>query len=189
MPFITEELWSVIDSNRPFLALSQWPAPAFEDEAAAEEINWLIDLISAIRSVRSEMNVPAGANIPLSVSGATFKIAARLQTYDVVIRRLARIELVSLASKPVSGAVQVVAGAVTLSLPLEGVVDLVAEKARLSKELDKIDAEIAKIEAKLANEKFIARAPESVVAEQRERLAEANALRDKTHAAMARVGD
>jgi valyl-tRNA synthetase len=107
----------------------------------------------------------------------------------VVIRRLARIELVSLASKPVSGAVQVVAGAVTLSLPLEGVVDLVAEKARLSKELDKIDAEIAKIEAKLANEKFIARAPESVVAEQRERLAEANALRDKTHAAMARVGD
>jgi valyl-tRNA synthetase len=135
------------------------------------------------------MNVPAGANIRLSVSGATFKIAARLQTYDVVIRRLARIELVSLASKPVSGAVQVVAGAVTLSLPLEGVVDLEAEKARLSKELDKIDAEIGKIEAKLANEKFIARAPESVVAEQRERLAEANALRDKTHAAMARVGD
>ena len=93
MPFITEALWTRQGDKRPVLALSEWPDLAFEDGNAAEEISWLIEAITAIRSVRSEMNVPAAAMVELSVSGAAFKTAARLQAHDVAIRRLARVEI------------------------------------------------------------------------------------------------
>jgi valyl-tRNA synthetase len=191
MPYLTEELWGKAardtDDERPVLALSAWPQLSFEDAAAADEINWLVELISAVRSVRSEMNVPAGAMVTLFVAGATFTTATRLQTYDALIRRLARVETVSLASTPVKGAVQIVVGEATISMPLEGVIDLEAEKSRLTKEVDRVAKEIAKIEAKLGNEQFVAKAPEEVIEEQRERLTEAMALRNKTAAALSRL--
>ena len=187
MPFITEALWTRQGDKRPVLALSEWPDLAFEDGSAAEEINWLIEAITAIRSVRSEMNVPAAAMVELSVSGAAFKTAARLQAHDVAIRRLARVESINLAHAPLKGAVQIVVGGATFSLPLGGIVDLDAERARLGRELDKIAKEIAKIDAKLGNEQFIAKAPEEVVEEQRERLEQAQALHAKTEAALSRL--
>jgi valyl-tRNA synthetase len=191
MPFITEELWqnAARDTSdpRPLLILSDWPAPTFEDSAAAAEINWLIEFISAVRSVRSEMNVPAAAMVPLYVAGAKFATAARLQTYDALIKRLARASDVSLASAPQKGAVQIVVGETTVSMPLAGIIDIEAERTRLSKEVDKVAKEIAKIEAKLGNEQFMAKAKAEVVEEQRERLAEATALRAKTEAALARL--
>jgi len=187
MPFITEALWTRQGDQRPVLALSEWPDLAFEDASAADEINWLIEAIAAIRSVRSEMNVPAAAMVELSVSGAAFKTAARLQAHDVVIRRLARVESINLAHVPLKGAVQIVVGEATLSLPLGGIVDLDAERARLGRELDKISKEIAKIDAKLGNEQFIAKAPEAVVEEQRERLEQAQAVHAKTEAALSRL--
>jgi valyl-tRNA synthetase len=187
MPFITEALWRRQGDRRPVLALSAWPDLAFEDSSAADEINWLIEAITAIRSVRSEMNVPAAAMVELSVSGAAFRTAARLQAHDVVIRRLARVETINLAHAPLKGAVQLVVGEATFSLPLGGVVDLDAERARLGRELDKIAKEIAKIDAKLGNEQFIAKAPEEVVEEQRERLEQAQALQAKTEAALSRL--
>jgi len=187
MPFITEALWTRQGDQRPVLALSEWPDLAFEDASAADEINWLIEAITAIRSVRSEMNVPAAAMVELSVSGAAFKTAARLQAHDVVIRRLARVESINLAHVPLKGAVQIVVGEATLSLPLGGIVDLDAERARLGRELDKISKEIAKIDAKLGNEQFIAKAPEAVVEEQRERLEQAQAVHAKTEAALSRL--
>jgi len=187
MPFITEALWTRQGDERPVLALSEWPELAFKDTGAAEEINWLIEAITAIRSVRSEMNVPAAAMVELSVSGAAFKTAARLQAHEVVIRRLARVESINLAHAPLKGAVQIVLEEATFSLPLGGIVDLDAERARLGRELDKIAKEIAKIDAKLGNEQFIAKAPEEVVEEQRDRLEQAQALQAKTEAALSRL--
>ena len=187
MPFITEELWASWGADRALLALSPWPELAFDDGEAAGEINWLIDFITAVRSVRSEMNVPAAAMVNLSVAGATFSTAKRLQTHDAVIRRLARVETINLASTPLKGAVQIVVGDITVSMPLAGLIDVEAERARLGKEAEKAAQEIAKIEAKLGNAQFMAKAKEEVIEEQRERLAEATALRSKIDAALVRL--
>ncbi len=194
MPFISEELWAKAARDgapeRPaLLMLTEWPEPDFEDAAAAEEINWLIDLISAVRSVRSEMNVPAAAMVNLSVSEASFTTAARLQTYEALIMRLARVETINLAHVPLKGAAQILLGEATVSMPLAGIIDMDAERARLAKEGEKAAKEIARIEAKLGNEQFMTKAPEEVVAEQRERLAEAAQMRTRIDAALARLAD
>ena len=188
MPFITEELWAWAgEGKRSLLALSRWPAPTFDDEAAADEINWLIELIAAIRSVRSEMNVPAAAMVPLSVSGGSATTVERLRTHEVVIGRLARIASMAVADEPLKGSVQIVVGEATLSLPLAGVIDIAAEQARLQREVEKADKEIARIDAKLGNAQFMAKAPEEVVEEQRERRADHVALKARTEAAIMRL--
>ena len=187
MPFITEDLWGGGAGDRPLLALSAWPTADFEDDAAASEINWLVDVITAVRSVRSEMNVPAAAMVSLSVSGASAATQSRLTTHDVLIKRLARVESLATAEAPLRGAVQIVVGEATLSMPLAGIIDLAAERSRLAKEVDKISKEIAKIEAKLGNAQFMAKAKEEVVEEQRERLSEAMALKSKVEAALGRL--
>ena len=186
MPFITEELWGR-SSDRGLLALSPWPVPDFEDTSAAAEINWLIELISAVRSVRSEMNVPAAAMVPLVVSGAYAMTLDRIRTHEVAIRRLARSDAIDIADMPLKGAVQVLIGEATISLPLAGIIDLGAEKARLAREADKIRKEIGKIDAKLGNAQFMAKAPEEVVEEQRDRREEAVVLLARTDAALARL--
>jgi valyl-tRNA synthetase len=191
MPFITEELWQKAARDglppRRVLAMSDWPVPAFEDADAAAEINWLVDLISEVRSVRSEMNVPGGAMVTLAVSGAGAETVARLRTHDQLIRRLARADSLDLADAPPKGSVQIVVGEAIVSMPLAGVVDIDAERARLAREVDKVSSDIAKIEAKLGNAQFIAKARAEVIDEQRERLAEATALRSRTEAALARL--
>ncbi len=193
MPFITEELWGRTGETGParetLLALTRWPALTFEDEEAAAEINWLVDLISSVRSVRSEVNVPPGAMVPLVVVGASDLTRARLATHDALVRRLARAEAITHADTPPKGAVQAVLGEATIALPLAGVIDIAAERARLAKERDKAVKEAAKIEAKLGNEQFVSRAPEEVIEEQRERLAEAKELTAKFEAALERLKD
>ncbi len=191
MPFITEELWGRTageDAAREKpLILTAWPQLTFEDEAAAGEINWLVELISQVRSVRSEINVPPGAMVPLMIVGASEATVARLKTHDALIRRLARAAEVTVADAAPKGAVQTMVAEATIALPLEGVIDLDAERARLGKERDKASKEIAKIQAKLGNEQFVSRAPEDVIEEQRERLAEAEALVAKFDAALERL--
>ena len=186
MPFITEELWQR-NGKRDLLALSRWPEADFEDADAAAEINWLIDLIGAVRSVRSEINVPPATMVSLSVSGASEATRTRLAAHDPVIRRLARAGEIAIADAPTKGAVQIVLGEATVSMPLAGVIDLDAERQRLGKELDKAAKEISKIEGKLGNPQFTAKAPEEVIEEQRERLAEAVELRERLEAAVSRL--
>jgi valyl-tRNA synthetase len=188
MPFISEELWAWSgEGKRRVLALAEWPSPAFVDDAAAAEIGWLIELITAIRSVRSEMNVPAAAMVALSVSGAASETIARFRRHEVAIGRLARISSIVFADEPLKGAVQLVLGETTLSLLLAGIIDIAAEKSRLVREVDKAEKEIARIDAKLGNAQFMARAPEEVVEEQRERRADQIALKMRTEAAIARL--
>jgi valyl-tRNA synthetase len=191
MPFITEKLWQSFGeragTSRRVLALSPWPTLAFEDEDSASEMNWLVALISDIRSVRSEMSVPGGAVVSLVVSGANGETRRRLTIHEALLLRLARADRIDLADSPPKGAVQIVSGEAVVSMPLAGVIDVDAERARLGKDVARIDGEIKKIEAKLGNTQFVAKARPEVVEEQRERLAEAVAQKARTEAALARL--
>ena len=139
------------------------------DDAAAEgEIGWVIDLITAIRSVRVEMNIPAATMLPLVLAGATPQTAIRAKHWAEFVQRLARVADISFADAVPRGAVQLVVRGEVAALPLKGVIDLAAERARLAKEMAKADADIARVDAKLGNANFVARAPEEVVEGERE---------------------
>jgi valyl-tRNA synthetase len=193
MPFMTEELWAqTAGEGAPrdtLLCHAAWPAPDFEDSEAAAEINWLIDLVSGIRSVRSEMNVPPAATAPLVLVGANAATRERAARHDPAIRRLARVSEVGFADAAPKGSAQIVIGEATACLPLGDLIDLKAESARLTKELAKNADEIARIEKKLGNPQFVAKAATEVVEAEREKLAELGEARDRLDAALARLAD
>ncbi|MBX4931377.1 valine--tRNA ligase [Rhizobium bangladeshense] len=176
MPFMTEELWAHTagegKERDTLVCHAEWPSPSYADDAAADEINWLIDLVSGIRSVRAEMNVPPSATAPLVVVKANNLTRERLFRHDAAIKRLARVEAISLADDAPKGAAQIVVAEATACLPLGNLIDLSAEKARLEKAISKMDGEIARINGKLSNEKFVANANPEVVEAERERLDE-----------------
>jgi valyl-tRNA synthetase len=180
MPFITEELWAATapTPRDTLLLLAQWPvlaAPLGADIASAE-MNWVIDLIKGVRSVRAEMNVPAGAKVPLVLTGASAESAARLARNIDVIATLARLSSAEAAPAIPNGSAQFVLGEAVVALPLGDVIDFAKERSRLEKDLKKAQDEIGRFEAKLGNAQFVAKAPEEVLAEQREKLADARAL-------------
>ena len=183
MPFITEEIWGSLRTDRDTdLIVADWPTQdaGLIDAHAAQEINWVIGLVSDIRTARAEMNVPAGAKLTMLVQGAATNTKQVLDNQDDVIRRLARLEKINLYDGVApKGAVQVVVGEATCFLPLAGVIDVAAEKARLNKNLDKLLKEIGGISGRLNNEAFMAKAPENVVADNRKNLAEAEQKADK----------
>jgi valyl-tRNA synthetase len=192
MPFITEELWDrlveVGVKRENLLCLSAWPVlTGLADAAADEEIGWLVNLVSEVRSVRSEMNVPAGAKTPLVMVGASKIVRARAEAYEETIKRLARVDTLSFAKTAPQGSTQIVLGDMTVALPLAGVIDMGSERTRLVREIEKSKAEIKKIDAKLANENFVAKAPPEVVEENRERRADFEATMRKLQAALKRV--
>ena len=179
MPFITEDLWQQLgagaSTDNQIMAMP-WPThEGLENAEADAEIRWIIDTVTQVRSVRSEMNVPAGAKIPLVLTGASAEIEARALRYQSLISRLARISDFSIANEIPEGAAQVVTEDGVIALPLGDVMDLGAEAERLKREIEKISGEITKIEAKLANEKFTSKAPAAVVEEQRQRKVDAEA--------------
>jgi valyl-tRNA synthetase len=190
MPFISEALFAGIgsDSGR-VLALSRWPSPAFIDMAADEEVNRVVELVMAIRSVRSEMNVPASARTHLVAIGADERTAGLLARHLSVIERMARIDAIENADRAPRGSAQIVASGVTFALPLAGVIDFAAEEARLSKEIARLEGEIDRIDKKLANESFVARAPEEVVEAEREKRALYATDGERLVAALKRVKD
>jgi valyl-tRNA synthetase len=141
----------------------------FSDPAAEAEIGWVVDLVTAIRSVRAEMNIPPATLMPLVLSGASAETQDRAQRWNDVVKRLARLSEISFAAEPPQGAVQLLVRGEVASLPLKGVIDLSAEKARLDKEIVKADADIKRVDAKLSNEKFVANAPEELVEEEKEK--------------------
>jgi valyl-tRNA synthetase len=157
------------------------------DSQADAEIGWIIQLIGEIRSVRAEMNVPAGAKIPLLLVAAGETARKRAEDYGETIRRMARLEDISFAAEPPKGAVQIVLDDGVAALPLADIIDLDEERARLKRAIDKVDDEIGKIGAKLANKGFTDRAPEHVVEEQRERMSDAEETRGRLRDALKRL--
>jgi valyl-tRNA synthetase len=191
-PFVTEELWQVTGESGSvrdgLLALAPWPKLAGLDDLEAEaEIGWVVDLVGAIRSVRAEMNITPAAEIPLVLVAASAATQARASRWAETMRRLARLSDISLAQRPPQGAVQLIVRGEVAALPLKGVVDFAAEKARLDKEMARVKSDIARIDAKLANADFVARAPEDVVEGEREKREEAEARRLKLDEALERL--
>jgi valyl-tRNA synthetase len=193
MPFLTEELWRVTGESGPqretMLVLAPWPKlEGLEDKEAEAEIGWLIDFITAIRSIRSEMNIAPSTLISAVLVGASSATQQRALKRSDEIRRLARINgHVGLKNAAPSGSVQLIVRGEVVALPLAGLVDLAAERARLEKELGRIAADIDRVDKKLANADFMARAPEEVVEEQREKRAEAEGRAAKVREALERL--
>jgi len=191
MPFVTEELWRKTGSGEGLLALARWPGEgdAPRDEAAADEINWLIGLITEIRSARSEVNVPAGAKIAMTAIAPCAGTQERLARHRDAIARLARIETFSSAPAAPRGALQVIHGGEAFALPLGGVIDFAAERARLSREIEKCAKEIEAIDRKMANPNFVEKAPIEIVEENRERRRGFEERMAKLSAAVAQLAD
>jgi valyl-tRNA synthetase len=173
--------------NAPALMALSGAPPDFSDPAAEAEIGWVVDLVTTIRSVRAEMNIAPATLTPLVLAGASAETQARAQRWSDVIGRLARVAGISFADRAPEGAVQLLVRGEIAALPLKGLVDFVAERARLDKELAKAEADIKRVDAKLGNEKFVANAPEEIVEEEKEKREAAAARKAKILEALERL--
>jgi valyl-tRNA synthetase len=182
-------LMSATSPNDPLVPpvlLASAPAD-FSDPAAEAEIGWVVDLVTAIRSVRAEMNITPATLTPLVLAAASAETRARAQRWNDVVKRMARLADISFADRAPEGAVQLLVRGETVALPLKGVIDLSAEKTRLDKEIAKADADIKRVDAKLGNEKFVANAPEEIVEEEKEKRDAAVARKAKILEALERL--
>jgi valyl-tRNA synthetase len=190
MPFVTAELWNNLTARDTKLIKAEWPMNEKIVEADKAEIDWAIDFISAVRSLRSAMNLPAGAKLHVYAK-ATANDLATLEKQNKLICTLARLEtLEPLGNKEISkDMVQTVCRDATILIPLKGVVDFAAERERLNKELETLNKNLESYARKLSNESFVAKAPEKVVAEEKRRQSEALENKAKVEEALARIAN
>lgn len=188
VPFITETLYEELGYGGvgQRLITSEWPDySAIElDSCAAQKIGWFIKVISEIRSIRADMNVPAGAKIELLVKDACENTQVGLKEFDEVLKRMARLESIGLTDEAPKGAIQAVVEPVTLILPIAEIIDLDAERARLQKQIDKLNDDINKIDQQLDNKRFVENAPEEIIEEKKTRKSEAQTTREKLSQAL-----
>lgn len=189
MPFITEELWHAL-ADRPYdLIHARWPAPgAAADAAASAEIDWLIRLVSEVRTAKNELGLAPGARLNAFVRDAGPLTVERLANQQAAIARLARLDSVSTDAAPAGGAVQLVVDEATFVLPLEGVIDLAAERARITKAIEAVSKEAASLAGRLNNPAFVEKAKPEAVEKARADHAEKAAEVEKLTAALARLG-
>jgi valyl-tRNA synthetase len=191
IPFVTEELWDRFGYGEPCSLIgTDWPEPAVipDAEQARAELDWVVRLIGLVRSIRAEMNVPPSKPSPVLLKGASEQSLGRVDRWMDAIRRLARAsEVLALIGDVPKGSAQGVLEEATIVLPVEGLIDIAAERTRLTKERDKLVADAKKTAQKLANADFVSRAPEEVVAENRERLEAARAEIARLQAALDRL--
>ncbi|MBI1327967.1 MAG: valine--tRNA ligase [Alphaproteobacteria bacterium] len=190
MPYITEELHESLGvRDGKMLLTSEWPvyADSLKNKASIEEIEWLCTLVSTVRSLRADMNVPASAKINLQVKEENAQTQERLKRHEEVLLRLARLEKVEAVSGFGKGAVQMLVGEATYALPLADIIDVSKERERLQKEVERLKNEISKIHAKMANKEFVEKAPEEIIAEQKTRLADFEQAQQKFSAALSQL--
>ncbi|WP_336294844.1 valine--tRNA ligase [Bartonella sp. CB169] len=191
MPHITEELWFLTETSsvkrEDMLALTQWPEGMFEDEEAASDINWLIDLVSGIRSLRFEMNIPSAILAPLVIVEGEEVTRERVERYDALLKKLARIEVIHFSDKVPDVSAQMILGEAIFCLPLGQLIDLEAERARLMKGVSKIEQDIEKILVRLNNPKFIANAKPEIIEAERNKIVTLRAAQKKMSVALERL--
>lgn len=189
MPYITEELWSAASSERAHQLISaQWPEKHLDDPKANEEMDWLVVLISAIRTTRSELNIPASIKLDVALHGASAETAERLSRNADLINRMARLGTITTVDAPIAkGCVQAVVKEATVFINVIDHMDVAAEQARLEKEIANLDKIIGGKEKKLSNEKFVQNAPAQVVETERQKVAELTAKNDKFKEALLRL--
>ncbi len=195
MPFITEELWAELGKEGParegLLIGADWPVlpDSYRDMHAHSEVNWTIRTITELRSIRAEISVPAGAKLTLALYRPTDEIAALYRRHEDTLRTMARLADITDVTAQPAGSIAVLAGGASAFLPLDGLVDLTAERARLEKEIAVFESDIGHVNKKLGNPNFVSRAAPEVVDEQRAKLAEAEAGKVKLQAALARLSE
>ncbi|OAH45277.1 valine--tRNA ligase [Sphingobium yanoikuyae] len=189
MPFITEELWQLTGARAQELIVAEWPVALYEvDTDAQGEIDWLIRLVSAIRTARTELNVPPGAKLRMVVRDAADATRGRLDRQGAALARLGRIESLAFGEDVAGGAAQIVVDEATFILPLEGVIDIAAEKTRLEKALTAAAKERDSLGGRLSNPAFVEKAKPEAVAKAREDHAEKTAEAERLKAALDRLG-
>ena len=188
MPFVTEELWALTGTRAKMLVHADWPQYGADliDPEADREMNWVIGLIEEIRSSRTQMGVPAGLKLPMVLAQADDPARAALARNESLVFRLARIDSLTETTIP-RGSISITAPGAQLALPLEGVIDVAAEKARLEKALAKIEKDMGGLRGRLANPKFVENAAEEVIEETRENLALGEEEASKIAAAVKRL--
>lgn len=190
MPFITEELWGLTGTRAKMLVHADWPTYGAEliDAEADREMNWVIALIEEIRSSRAQMGVPVALKLPMVLAEAEPQARAALARNEALILRMARLEAIT-EGTVAKGSISIPAAGALFGLPLEGVIDVAAEKARLEKALAKVEKEAAGLKARFANPKFVANAAEEVIEEARENLAARAEEAAKIGAALKRLAE
>ncbi|PYF11173.1 valyl-tRNA synthetase [Rhodobacter viridis] len=190
MPFITEELWGLTGTRAKMLVHGDWPTYGAEliDAEADREMNWVIALIEEIRSSRAQMGVPVALRLPMVLAEADGQAREALARNEALILRMARLEAIT-EGVVAKGSISIPAAGALFGLPLEGVIDVAAEKARLEKSLAKVEKEAAGLKARFANPKFVANAAEEVIEEARENLAAREEEAAKIGAALKRLAE
>ncbi|MES2058767.1 MAG: class I tRNA ligase family protein, partial [Pseudomonadota bacterium] len=189
MPFITEELWSKLGARDTDLIVARWPMADARsiDPAASKEIDWLIRLVSEVRAARNELNIAPGARMKVHVRDGGVATIDRLARQRAVLGRLARVDYVE-AEPATGGAIQIVVDEATYILPLEGVIDLDAERARLTKAIAAAEKERDALAGRLGNASFVERAKPEAVEKAQADHAEKSAEAERLTAALGRLG-
>jgi valyl-tRNA synthetase len=194
MPFITEELWAttegVAQGRAKLLVHTDWPSYGLDlvDAAADQEMNWVTGLIEEIRSARTQMHVPVGLKLDMVATTLSDQARAAWARNEALIKRLARIETLTEAAAP-KGSISLAVEGASFALPLEGVIDIAEEKARLQKAMDKLAKEIGGLKGRLNNPNFVASAPEEVVDEAKANLEVREDEAAKLQAALKRLAE
>ena len=192
MPYITEELWQTTATRSKMLVHGDWPTYSTAemlDADADRELNWVISLIESIRSARAQMHVPAGLKVPMLYTDMDDAGQTAWDRNEAMIKRLARVETLEQTESFPKGTVSIAAPGASFGLPLAGLIDIDAEKARLQKSLDKLGKEIGGLKGRLNNPKFAASAPAEVVAEAQSNLDARQEEADQLQAALNRLAE
>ena len=171
MPFISEELWDKIAPRNQMLMEMTWPDwTAFENESATRAQDWIFDLITAVRSVRTEVNVPAGTKIQLKIREASDNQSQIINANTDIIKALVRAENITFTGEVGAGEVAQVMDGMTFAIPLTGIIDVAKEKERLNKEITNLTEFIGRLKGQLSNEAFVSKAPVNIVEEKKKSL-------------------
>ncbi len=192
MPFITEELWGLTGTRAKMVVHADWPTYAAAnliDADADREMNWVISVIENTRSARAQMRVPAGLYVPMLVTEIDANGQSAWDRNETLIKRLARIDSLTKADELPKGTISIAAPGASFGLPLADIIDIGAEKERLEKAKGKLAKELGGLRGRLNNPKFVASAPEEVVAEAKANLAAREEEEAKLNEALARLAE